>query len=116
MERDVKIYLRMKIMSLAAEARIIQAEEKRWPGEHAARQGLRRHRIHEVRPEARHALLAYGFLRGREYRQLESKATRAPDWDRVQKLAEKFGAATKAELPIVAQRFARWKEAAVPPA
>jgi len=116
MEREMKIYLKMKIMSLAAEARIIRTEEKKWPGEHLARHGLHHHRIHEVRPEARHALLAYGFLRGRDYRRLESKAARAPDWDRVQKLAEKFGAVTKADLPAVAQRFAQWKDAATPPA
>ena len=112
----MKIYLKIKIMSLAAEARIIRAEEKKWPGEHAARNGLRRHRIHEVRPEARHALLAYGFLRGRDYRALEAKAACAPDWDRVQRLAEKFGAAAKADQPGIAQRFARWKDAAVQPA
>jgi hypothetical protein len=34
----------------------------------------------------------------------------------VQKLAEKFGAASKADLPIVAQRFAQWRDAAMPPA
>ena len=112
----MKIYLKMKIMSLAAEARIIRTEEKKWPGEHDARLGLHRHLIHEVRPEARHALLAYGFLRGRDYRHLEFKAARAPDWDRVQKLVEKFGAATKADLPIVAQRFAQWRDAAMHPA
>ena len=112
----MNIYLKMKIMSLAAEARIIRTEEKKWPGEHVARNGLHRHRMHEVRPEARHALLAYGFLRGRHYRALEAKAARAPDWDRVQKLAEKFGAATKADQPIVAQRFAQWKDAAMQPA
>jgi hypothetical protein len=116
MEREMKIYLKIKIMSLTAEARIIRAEEKKWPGEHDARLGLHRHRVHEVRPEARHALLAYGFLRGRDYRQLEFKAARAPDWDRVQKLVEKFGAATKADLPIVAQRFAQWRDAAMQPA
>ena len=112
----MKIYLKMKIMSLAAEARIIRAEEKKWPGEHPARHGPHRHRIHEVRAEARHALLAYGFLCGREYRQLEGNAARAPDWDRVQRLAEKFGAAAKADLPIVAQRFAQWRDAAMQPA
>ena len=112
----MKIYLKIKIMSLAAEARIIRTEEKKWPGEHPARHGLHRHRMHEVRSEARHALLAYGFLRGRTYRRLENKAARAPDWDRVQKLAEKFGATAKADLPMVAQRFAQWKEVAMPPA
>jgi hypothetical protein len=80
----MKLYLKMKIMSLAAEARIIRTEEKKWPGEHAVRNGLHQHRIRDVRSEARHALLAYGFLRGRDYRRLERKAARAPDWERVQ--------------------------------
>jgi hypothetical protein len=112
----MKLYLKMKIMSLAAEARIIRTEEKKWPGEHAVRNGLHQHRIRDVRSEARHALLAYGFLRGRDYRRLERKAARAPDWERVQKLAEKFGAASKTDLPVVAQRFAQWRDAAMPPA
>lgn len=104
----MKVYLKMKIMSLAAEARIIRAEEKKWPGEHTARYGLHEHRIHDVRPEARHALLAYGFLRGRSYRQLEAAAARPPDWERVGQLVEKFGGG---DVRVLRQRFAEWKEA-----
>lgn len=106
----MKVYLKIKIMSLAAEARIIRAEEKKWPGEHVARIGLHEHRIHSVRPEARHALLAYGFLRGRSYRQLERTAAQPPDWERVGQLIEKFGGGG---VRLLRQRFAEWQEAPV---
>lgn len=94
-----KTFLKIKIMSLAAEARIIRTEEKRWPGTApganlgSPRAGLHEHRITVVRPEARVALLAYGFLRGRRYRQIEAKALEAPNWGRVVALVNKYGAA-----------------------
>lgn len=104
----MKVFLKVKIMSLAAEARLIRAEERNWPGEHDARKGLRKHRIRDVRREARHALIAYGFLRGRSYRQIERVAAQPPDWKRVEQLIEKFGQGDLAERR---QRFATWKEA-----
>jgi hypothetical protein len=109
MERDMKVYLKIKIRSLAAEARIIRAEEKKWPGDSTPRLGLYRHRIREVRTESRTALVAYGFLRGRPYRQLEPKARRSPNWERVQRLIEKYGTG---EPQLLRQRFAEWKDAA----
>lgn len=81
-------YIKVKIKSLAVEAKIIRHEE------HAAKQqsrflkaigspeaeyaaarklfwGLRDHRTIDVRTEARASLIAYGFLRGKRYRQIE---------------------------------------------
>ncbi len=84
------VYLKMKIMSLAAEARIIRREELRWYGGSSLRVGLRTHRVGDVRSEARHALLAYGFLRGRAYAVLEA-ALSEPTWARVASLAAKYG-------------------------
>jgi hypothetical protein len=93
-------YLKIKIKSLAAEAKIIRLEEGRWPGTSTVRHGLHEHRIHEVRSEARAALLAYGYLRGRRYAQLEApigndapnrRQTNAIDWIKVAKLVAKFG-------------------------
>ena len=77
-----KIYLKVKIASLAAEARIIRNLEKRRRTRLTKRHiplisdniwcGLNTHRRFELRIEARHAQLAYGFLRSRAYRTIEN--------------------------------------------
>jgi hypothetical protein len=81
--------LKVKIKSLAAEAKIIRLEETRSKG--SQRQSLYFHRIYDVRQEARLSQLAYAFLRGREYSQVESKNSKLVNWDRLIKLVEKFG-------------------------
>jgi hypothetical protein len=141
----VKTYLKVKIKSLADEARTIKAEERKWfqvekqtirndsgqkiatiitthrkrtPEQVAACHvgqphplffGLRDHRIKVVRPEARAANIAYGFLRGRDYQRIENKAHEAPNWKRVEELVAKFGAGDRR---VVMQQFAAWKDAA----
>src|SRR5262245_8468381 len=102
-ERTMKVYLKIKIMSLAAEARIIRKEERKWPGPSDARQGLHQHRVIDVRRECRIANLAYGFLAGRSYRALEAKCYEQPNWQRVAELIRKFG---QSELPVDAIRKA----------
>jgi len=95
----MRIYLKVKITSLAEEAKIIRRYKRRLrakpraPGESppAAWWGLRHHHLSIVRPEARAALIAYGFLRGRRYRQIEAKCHEPPDWKRVGQIVEKFG-------------------------
>lgn len=56
----------------------------------ARREGLRSHRINEVRSHARSSYLAYGFLRGVDYGRIETNARFAPDWPEVKRLIEKF--------------------------
>lgn len=85
------VYLKIKIKSLADEARTIRLEEKRWPGKSPERQGLYEHRILDVRKEARSAQLAYGYLRGRLYKQLENHTRKPIDFKRVIDLAAKYG-------------------------
>jgi len=87
---DKRTYLKVKIKSLAAEAKIIRTEERRArrPG---LRRGLQDHRKGIVRYEARHTHLAYGFIRGREYHQMESSTHESPNWERVRKMVEKYG-------------------------
>lgn len=85
------IYLKVKIISLADEARTIRIEEKRLPGESTERVGLYLHRIQDVRWEARSAQLAYGFLRGRPYKQLEHETRKPLDLKRIAELAKKYG-------------------------
>lgn len=91
-----KTYLRVKIKSLAAEAKIIRLEERKWVTkdgrkDHPIRIGLNAHRRHDVRKEQRSALLAYGFLRGRAYKRIESKCHAHPDIERVIELVRKYG-------------------------
>ena len=85
--RDQRVYLKVKLKSLMAEARIIRLEESR--NKHF-RTGLALHRRTVVREEARLTGLAYGFLRGRAYDQIE-KSEREPNWDRVKKMIDKYG-------------------------
>lgn len=71
--RDHRLFLKVKIKSLAEEARIIRKEEKRCNS--FLKHELRVHRTSVVRLEARATLLAYGYIRGRTYKQLEGKVT-----------------------------------------
>jgi hypothetical protein len=103
----MKAYLKIKIMSLAAEAAIIRREAGKWPRERdfapdqrtdpknrerwTTRLGLNQHRRFDVREEARAALLAYGYLRGRRYRRIEFKCWDMPDPYRVRDLVVKYG-------------------------
>lgn len=66
---------------------------------------LVQHRKHVVRPESRHSQLAYAFLRGRAYHKTEDKAQSAPNWDYIQRVAERF---SNEDKRIVAQRFEQW--------
>jgi hypothetical protein len=104
-----KTYLKIKIMSLAAEARIIRREEKKWPGAADVRWGLYSHRVATVRPEARVALLAYAYLRGRPYVALERAPRTPPNWEKVVALANRYG-----DKKVSAETIAAWAEADAP--
>lgn len=124
-------FLRVKIRSLAMEARIIRHEEHKikrpfsLDGEEQYR-SLRQHRLNDVRREQRSALLAYGFLRGRSYARMEPFSLEPPDLNRVVELVSKFGGdriikfAEQYQIPIagkadkmsaiVAPLIQRWME------
>ena len=91
---DKRVYLRVKIKSLAAEAQIIRTEERRAyaRGRAGLRRGLEDHRKGIVRTESRHTHLAYGFIRGREYAQMESSTHETPNWEKVRKMVDRYGA------------------------
>jgi hypothetical protein len=110
MESTVKIYLKVKIKSLAAEAGIIRKEEKRHRGE--VRSQLHQHRVLDVRREARAAILACGFLRGRDYRRMEMTPRERPAWKRVEDLVKKYG---QDDIRDRMQRFSEWRSAADTP-
>ncbi len=85
------VYLRVKIKSLAAEARIIRTEEQRFPRgwrNNPTYFGLRNHRTFDVRREARAALLAYAYLRGRLYSSVEGGGEELPNTERQRSLPD----------------------------
>jgi hypothetical protein len=101
----MKTYLKIKIKSLAAEAVIIKREEQRWKAApftvdntkltHPLYFSLRHHRLFEVRNECRSAIIAYGYLRGLAYKQIEAKCHESPNWERIAELIRKYGPAGK---------------------
>lgn len=82
-------FLKVKIKALAAEARIIRIEELRSHGE--LRSALYKHRVYDVRAEARATQIAYGYLRGRLFIVIEPNAQTVPDWKRVEAMVKKYG-------------------------
>lgn len=99
-------HLKIKVKTLAAESRFIRQEElkhrnaarkarskERWQVARrleTAHWWLYTHRIHTVQPAARTNLLAYGFLRGRSYAEMEAKARVEPNWKEIRKIVERF--------------------------
>jgi hypothetical protein len=136
-------YLKIKVVSLAAEATLIRNAENRIKfgreieysyvnektGETVTKQkrvkrkrneiqdavfwGLRNHRIEDVRSEARAAQVAYGYLRGKTYEQVEGGTLTSPNWSRVYTLVEKYGRHTNRRLDHQAVR--EWSGQAAPP-
>ena len=88
---DRQTHLRVKIKTLAVEATLIRHEEQRYPGASSTRTSLREHRVGIVRREQRASLLAYAFLRGRQYLDVERGAKSPPSHARVAKIAKSFG-------------------------
>lgn len=116
--------LRIKIKSLAAEARIIRHRERslrlfkaKGGGKEYRKVGqlserakatwldLRNHRTREVRSETRSSLLAYGYLRGTPYLAMESKCWTKPDWIKIGSMIERFSGKT-----IDTTAFKGWRE------
>lgn len=83
-------HLKIKIKSLADEARTIRAESKKTSG--MEKWNLNEHRTKVVRPHTRHNLLAYGILIGIPYEVMEKKCNEPPKFSEVSKIAKRFGA------------------------
>ncbi len=84
-------HLKVKVKTLAAEAKIIRHAERQATSADR-RCALAEHRRTVVRSEARSSLLAYGYLRGRAYRSMELTCHTEPLWDAVVKIIQRFGA------------------------
>lgn len=108
----MSIYLKIKIKSLAEEARIIRKEERKVlsyarttdipaPKEihYRTYESLHRHRTYDVRTEARATHLAYAFLRGVPYASVEAKRSDSKKasyaetltWKRASDMVKKYG-------------------------
>lgn len=116
--------LKCKVGSLGAEARILRKFEQherkiarkiRARGEFPIdaeyrRNDIHQHRVHGVRPEARHSGLAYVFLKGKHpYSRVEQKCYEKPNFDEVLRIAERFAEERHKEGDIK-QRFAEWTQ------
>jgi len=86
---DRREMLKVKIKSLAAEAQIIRREEFKARGQ--LRDELSIHRRGVVRNEARHAHIAYGLIRGRDYGAIEQTTKFPPSWEHVRRLCKRYG-------------------------
>lgn len=107
--QDIKV----KIKSLAAEAMIIRAEERKLAKTDPDRISLHFHRKFDVRREARSALLAYGFLRGRSYHNIEPIGSKPANRLRVMQLVAKYGD-TKLTNDMITKALREWVELGVP--
>lgn len=101
------VFLKVKVKTLAEEARIIRREERikkaqaryaRAKGKDDAgigidmvREQLYMHRKFQVRKEARCTHLAYAYLRGIPYTMLERTMKTQPNWENVARMVKKYG-------------------------
>lgn len=97
---DRREMLRVKVKSLAEEARIIRREEQKSHG--WIRDQLYLHRINEVRRAARDAHIAYGLIKGRTIEQMEPGRKSEPNWEAINKMLKKYGPKDAAPLKLVA--------------
>ena len=89
-------FLRVKLKSLAEEARIIRLEERRANQRRNfdLQANLREHRIMVVRREARATILAYNYLRGLPFsfcEQNKPSEMNPIDWESVKRMVRKYG-------------------------
>lgn len=102
--------LKIKLKSLAAEARIIRQEEQKRP-QHKLREEMYLHRIHVVRTAARETLIAYGLLRGKPIEQIERPGSKPYNKPSVEKMLAKYGPITQSARSSVGEQPALNREA-----
>lgn len=106
------MYLKVKIKSLAEEARIIRKEESRAKTPEL-KQSLKYHRKWDVRNEARATLVAYGYLRGKKLCEIEPNMKNFRFFvlyiePRVKAMVDKYG------TPEQKTAYPEWKKANLP--
>ncbi len=113
----MKTHLKIKIASLSAESESCRRQLRHWLSDHPMAKSIQRHRRKVVLPDLRAAHLAYGFLRGRDYRAIEDTTYFPPNWDRVSYYVRRFGNGYVDGVPLdiereVMQTFQGWLEEA----
>lgn len=98
---DRREMLKIKLKSLAEEARIIRREEQRTRG--ALRDELHHHRIQVVRKAARETHIAYAEIRGIPLERVERQGSRPYDAKAVHAMVKKYGPVPQ---PVVLQKAA----------
>ena len=109
----MQTFLKIKIKSLAAEAKIIRKEalkvrasgrrlsalkklghdvQEDWIENHyASFRELEAHRKWDVREESRASGIAYAFVRGKDYARMEAANSSPAPWETAKRLAKKYG-------------------------
>lgn len=89
----MSIELKIKAKHLAAEAKIIRAEERKAKesGDTAQLQSLHDHRLHTVRPAARSTHLARAFIKGVPYKVVEQTCRTQPYAAEIRKMVSQYG-------------------------
>ena len=108
---DLRTLLKVKIKSLAEEARIIRKEEQRTDSLNLYRQ-FNGHRRSDLRHESRHALLAYGFLRGMSLHRIE-QSDQPVDWAKIRRLVSKYGPVEREDCIGILERLDSWSSVTV---
>jgi len=92
----MSIELKIKLKSLAEEARIIRKEEltiKNGKFSYKAnqrRESIYLHRVLHIRPITRATHLAYGLIKGLGHVQIERTPKTTPNWSKVKAMVEKY--------------------------
>ena len=96
---DRREMLRIKLKSLAEEAKIIRKEERKTFG--ILRNELHTHRVRDVRRAARETHIAYGLILGRQLEQIEPGRTELEGVDskNIEKMLRRYGPPGGIKLP-----------------
>lgn len=114
----MSIELKIKLKSLAEEARIIRREELSIKnGKFSYRSNQRResiylHRTTHIRPIARATHIAYGLIKGLEYHQIEQRNYSNPNWKSVKAMVRKYGSKKDYEKVLLWEEGKQLLEAA----
>lgn len=124
----MKSHLKVKVFTLGAEMSYIHRQEIKWKEKaRVARQKARdpkylednfwslRHHRKELKVEARHTHLAYGFMKGRSYREMEQfcygdikgYGSTPPDWAKIEQMIDRFSQ-DEPDPRDVMQKFSEW--------
>ena len=87
--KDRRKLLKIKVKSLAAEAKIIRKEERKSSGD--VRNEMWEHRTRYLRRIARNTHLAYGIIRGLSVKDMEPNPSSDPDWKAIDRMIKEYG-------------------------